>query len=274
MRILRSLIKNIQEAVVFGPLYPLRHFAKIFGIKKYSVRTTVGEICLRTSHGSDASCFYHIFVRKSYDIDRFAHAEVIQQYYEKLSLTGRIPVIIDAGANVGAASIWFSRRYPTARVVAVEPDSANASMARYNTSTLPNVMVVEASIGGSAGYSATVSDVSGRSDRIQSKRVFENDGSAIRVVTVDFLVNGYGATAALFIVKIDIEGFESDLFEGDISWVKHAPIIEIELHDWMFPTRNTSASFFKAIAAENYSVLVSGDTLVCVNRTIVYDITT
>ena len=40
--------------------------------------------------------------------------------------------IIDAGANVGYASAYFLSRFPEARVVALEPEPGNATIARRN----------------------------------------------------------------------------------------------------------------------------------------------
>lgn len=36
-----------------------------------------------------------------------------------------------------------------------------------------------------------------------------------------------------FIVKVDIEGFEADLFSANTQWVGRTPIIITELHNWL-----------------------------------------
>ncbi len=36
-----------------------------------------------------------------------------------------------------------------------------------------------------------------------------------------------------WIVKVDIEGGEADLFAANTEWVDAVPVIIIELHDWM-----------------------------------------
>ncbi len=41
------------------------------------------------------------------------------------------------------------------------------------------------------------------------------------------------ADGRLFIVKIDIEGFERDLFDRNIDWVDQAAAIIVEPHDRM-----------------------------------------
>ena len=41
-------------------------------------------------------------------------------------------VLVDLGANIGMASVWYSRRYGIDRVVAVEPVPANVAILRKN----------------------------------------------------------------------------------------------------------------------------------------------
>ena len=40
--------------------------------------------------------------------------------------------VIDLGANVGYASVWYHVNYPAARIVAIEPDARNCATARVN----------------------------------------------------------------------------------------------------------------------------------------------
>ena len=40
-----------------------------------------------------------------------------------------------------------------------------------------------------------------------------------------------------FIVKVDIEGFEADLFSANTQWVGRTPIIITELHNWLIRER-------------------------------------
>ncbi|HZC80198.1 MAG TPA: hypothetical protein VE222_00515, partial [Nitrospiraceae bacterium] len=72
---------------------------------------------------SDRPTFSKIFVDQEYAID--------------LNITPRL--IIDGGANVGYAAIFFARRYPHASIVAVEPEPQNFRLLERNTAAYPNV---------------------------------------------------------------------------------------------------------------------------------------
>ena len=52
--------------------------------------------------------------------------------------------IIDGGANIGTASIFFANRYPNAKIVAVEPEARNIEMMEYNLQKYPQVKIIHA----------------------------------------------------------------------------------------------------------------------------------
>jgi hypothetical protein len=68
--------------------------------------------------------------------------------------------------------------------------------------------------------------------------------------------------ARLFIAKIDIEGFEDDLFSDNTRWVDDVEVIIIEPHDWLFPGTGTSRNFQRAISKRPFEVVISGENLV------------
>ena len=50
-----------------------------------------------------------------------------------------------------------------------------------------------------------------------------------------------------FLIKIDIEGGEENLFETSTAWIDLFPLLIIELHDWLLPRKNTSLNFIRRI---------------------------
>jgi FkbM family methyltransferase len=201
-----------------------------------------------------------VFVQKEYDISHLRQYERISRTYKNILAAGRLPIIIDAGANVGAASIWFSMRFPAARVLALEPDPGNASMCRANTQKFTNVKVVEAAIGSQPGLVS----LSNPLNEAWTFQTIRGDRGHIVVRTVPDLVHGEGESAQLFIVKIDIEGFEKDLFEANTEWVQDTAAIFVEPHDWLFPEEGTSLNLQRILSRERFEIVIRGENLVFV----------
>lgn len=61
--------------------------------------------------------------------------------YPVLPFIGEVRVVVDAGANCGAASVYFAQHYPDATVHAVEPASEPLAHLRRNVRGLKNVVV-------------------------------------------------------------------------------------------------------------------------------------
>lgn len=218
----------------------------------------VGRLHLRLAD-SDFAAFRQVFVNREYDLEVLGQTQArVQARYQAIVDSGKTPVIIDAGANVGAASLWFARTFPKAAIVAIEPDPDNAKLLRLNTAGAPQVIVQEAAIAGERG------NVS-----------LDNNGAGWAVTTVRTETGGLAAITmedavatvpdgVPFIAKIDIEGFEADLFAGDLAWIDRMTVVMIEPHDWLFPGRKTSRSFQSAMGDRDFDLFISGENLIYV----------
>lgn len=219
-----------------------------------SARTKFGKLFFRPAD-SDLMTFWHTLGAGEYDLGKFPHhAAIVRAAYDEIRQRGKTPVIVDAGANIGAASIWFSEQYPAARIIAVEPDPANARICRLNTEHRL-VDVIEAALGAKPGSVSLVA--ADESWGIQTVR-----GGDVPVVTIQSLLNGV-ENAELLLVKIDIEGFESDVFKEETGWIEQATAVILEPHDWMLPGQGTSRAFRQAIGPE-FEMLLSGENLIFV----------
>ncbi|MBI3722062.1 MAG: FkbM family methyltransferase, partial [Fimbriimonas ginsengisoli] len=66
-----------------------------------------------------------------------------------------------------------------------------------------------------------------------------------------------------FLVKVDIEGGEADLFQANTEWVAQTPVILIELHDGLLPKAGTARPFLRCIADQDRDFLSHND--ICVS---------
>ncbi|MEO8589897.1 MAG: FkbM family methyltransferase [Flavobacteriales bacterium] len=161
-------------------------------------------------------------------------------------------VILDIGANIGMATLTFKRRYPDARVVAVEPDPENFDLLRRNTASLKGVELLQAALtpmDGMIGFERDGLNPSGF--HIRDLKTGEQGVPAISMRT---LMERFGLER-VDLLKLDIEGAEKELFEAaDLAWMDRVDTIAVELHDRMRP--GCGHAFFKASSRSprNYDV--------------------
>ena len=196
---------------------------------------------------SDVETLIQVFVLAEYDVFGTRQYAWLSNRYEEIVSGGGRPLIIDCGANIGLSAIWFSSRYPKAEIVAVEPDDGNLAVMRRNLAHYPNVRIVQ---GGVWDASCRLSVIN--PDAQPWAYITERgESGGIAAYTIDELSEG----RPIFIAKIDIEGSEQALFRSNDAWIGRTDMVVIELHDWRFPGRRTSANFFKRIAREDFEFL-------------------
>ena len=218
----------------------------------------LGPVVIRRG-STDGDVFAQIFAHKEYNLRRFGQFEAVEARVEQIAARGRRPLVVDLGANNGASALWFARMFPTARVVAVEPDQDNAAICALNTADY-DVEVLPVAIGSVPGSVTLVSE-----DRENWAFTTVRDGAgSVPVTTVPDIVAAQGDEFELLLVKIDIEGFEEDLFAENTDWVRDATVIIVEPHDWMLPGGHTSRNFQRVLGADHFDVMILGENLIYV----------
>jgi FkbM family methyltransferase len=197
----------------------------------------------------DIISIIQVFIAEFYDLKQLDARYVdIVKNYDEIIQSGKKPLIIDCGANIGLTSLYISMHFPLAKIVAIEPDKTNCDFANVNTAG-KNIDVLRAAVGGRSGKCNIIdSSVNSNSFKVE-ENIFNTD--QIDMLTIKDIINKYDNDHTPFIVKIDIEGFEKDLFKSSTDWVSLFQLLIIELHDWMLPKEANSANFLKVIAREN-----------------------
>ena len=67
--------------------------------------------------------------------------------------------------------------------------------------------------------------------------------------------------ATPFLVKIDVEGAEKELFSANVGWIDSFKVIVIETHDWMLPGEAISSNLLKALGGRNRDLVFRGENL-------------
>lgn len=212
----------------------------------------------------DNGAIRQTFEEKQYEFGWLPQGKLIYQLFKETLEKGKTPVIIDAGANIGTSCLWFNLKFPEATIIAVEPDADNCELLKNNSAGL-NVLLFK---GGLADSSRTLYlNDPGQSD--WGFRVETSGKLKVNCIGPLELINYCTSKDhAPIIMKIDIEGGESLVFNGQCQWLKSIPLLIIELHDWMLPGQNSSKNFLKAITNYDFDIITRGENIMCFNRKI------
>lgn len=256
MRLWDRTATNMRDVAAFGPQLLLRHLPRITGADMACVRIPgVGPIHLRSGE-SDIATVRQIFLHGEYELRETIRPRVMARYAEIMD-SGRTPVIVDAGANIGAASLFFRKKFPGAAIVAVEPDAGNLRMLNLNLNGHQHMFVVAAAVGCRDGFAKIEEHGQAWAHRIK------RDSGGVPIIT---MARAFARVrnGIPFIAKIDIEGFESDLFAENTDWLNEVYMVAMEPHDWLLPGRRTSRTFQVAMGQLDFEIFVSGDNLIYV----------
>jgi hypothetical protein len=152
LNIFERVLTNISDIATFGPAFLWRHSPRVTGAYTAAVLIPgFGRIHVWAGE-SDVAAVRQVFGRRQYDIGILSVGERINRRYSNILQSGRTPVIVDAGANIGAASLWLAKKYPAAVVVAIEPEHGNFQVLNKNADSEPRIKVVHAASGSTQGF--------------------------------------------------------------------------------------------------------------------------
>jgi hypothetical protein len=84
-------------------------------------------------------CKYEFYLRdKTMDLGTYQQIFIDKEY----NFIANLPpeTIIDAGANIGLASIYFANKFPEAKIIAIEPETENFELLKKNVVKYPNII--------------------------------------------------------------------------------------------------------------------------------------
>jgi len=208
---------------------------------------------------SDLDVVHEVYFDTSYEVPSEEASRRVRLRYNEILQRGRIPIVVDAGANIGISTIWFAQSFPRARIVAIEPDPNNFALLRTNLAGYPNCIPVEAALGSEGGFARLSRAHDPRAWATQTTR----SKRGVPIITVESAFGRSGGDEP-FVVKMDIEGFERDVFASGLGWLDKVCALFVEPHDWMFPGERVSSGMQRAMAERPFDLIVNGKTLVYV----------
>lgn len=209
------------------------------------VRYYIGAVLIRIRlrwNSSDFLAFNQVFIKEE---------------YKRLSSLGNPnPIIVDAGANVGCATLYFHAFYPGSFIIAIEPDEENFNALMHNLrlNELINVHAVRVALWHMNGQVALIDNY--RDKRQWSIQVSDQGEKKVESKTLQEILNDAGINA-MNILKMDIEGAEVPIFSLDDSIEKALVSVEmvgIEVHE-----KNSIVE--KKLKLMGFSCVTEGETL-------------
>ncbi|WP_116809834.1 FkbM family methyltransferase [Steroidobacter cummioxidans] len=191
---------------------------------------------------ADQSVFDEVFVAREYDIDVAAPS-----------------VILDAGAHIGLASVFFAERFHGAAVIAIEPDANNFDVLCKNVRAYPRVRPMRAGLWSRSTWLA----IENPEAATWSYRVVESDEPTdIRAVSIADVMQLHGVDH-IDILKMDIEGAELEVLSHSADWLSRVRNLLIELHDRYRP--GCTAALESALSDYDYERSGHGHTVILRN---------
>jgi FkbM family methyltransferase len=190
------------------------------------------------------------------DIQCFEKVFLEQEYRSPMDLSSP-KLIVDAGAKIGMATIFFAASFPEARIVVIEPEAENFRLLERNCAGLPNVTLKQAALWPDAG----MLELFNYTDGAWTFAVKSGNGkSAVDAVTIPMLLAELGSTR-IDLLKLDIEGSERELFAEQAckSWLPQVSCVVAETHDRYRP--GASRAFYSAIASRPFHQEVRGENI-------------
>lgn len=169
-------------------------------------------LTLRPRDG-DLAILYEIFVSQAYEIPSTS-----------LDPAG-VTVIVDAGANIGLASLFFAARYPNARILAVEPNPENFALLEANTAHVRRIVPIQACVTPEPDQQVYIA-TSGRGSHFHMTTA--ERGTAVPGMSIEQLADSHNVSR-IDLLKMDVEGAEQAIFAKS-GFLARVGTIVAELH--------------------------------------------
>lgn len=210
---------------------------------------------------SDEKVLEAVFGRMEYNLGRLNRIGEITQLHANIKSQAKKPLILDLGANIGAVANFYNDVFPGSEIVCVEPHSETCVILTQNIAHFGGD-AIHAGVASEDGRLKLTTPQDGEYWACRTETSEEGDFKAISVPTI---LDDH-RDAVPFLVKIDIEGAEAELFSKNTDWIKLFPILIIELHDWLLPKQATSVNFRKVSSELDVDFIVFGENLVLIRH--------
>jgi FkbM family methyltransferase len=159
----------------------------------------------------------------------FLFEEIFIAECYRTPIAKRAPIIIDAGANIGLATLYFKRNFPDAFISCIEPEPNAYARLEDNVrrNKLTRVVLYNKALGRRPGIldfrwssSRLASPIAGRDSAV-------SESTAVEVIPLSSLVKG-----PIDLLKLDVEGAETEVIKDlvETRGIGQIGILLLEYH--------------------------------------------
>jgi len=208
------------------------------------------------SNSSDSLVFRQIILDKEFEY----LLEIIQ------SLNSPNLTMVDCGANIGLTSIFFKSKFPSLKIIALEPSNETFNRLKTNIELNNFKNIIPLNKGLWSNVTRLKSDNTFRDGLDWGFRLLEakpGESALFETVSMHTLLYDYDISVIDFL-KIDIEGGEAEVFNStaDLSWLSKVKIIAIEIHDEF----NCREQIERVLKNYNFEISYIGELTIGVNK--------
>lgn len=207
-------------------------------------KITKAPVVLKTSRPEIRFPFY-LRIQSS-DVPTYEQVFIKQEYDFDVKKPPRI--IVDAGANIGLASIYFANKFQDSLVIAVEPEDSNFAILEKNIAPYENIIPIHGALWSENKELDLVDPGLGKwgfmtQGNDNGEESLGDKCHRVNGMTVDRIMAEHGIES-IDILKIDIEGAEREIFDDPSNWIGRVDSLIVELHEHM--KSGCNRSFYNA----------------------------
>jgi FkbM family methyltransferase len=173
--------------------------------------------------------------------DLSTYKQIFSDFSYNCELTFEPDIIVDAGANIGLASVYFANKYSNAKIISIEPEKNNFEMLKKNIANYKNITPLNAALW-NKNEEVCVIDINRGNDSFQVGKSAVSNSFKTDGFTIEKNMDMFNLPK-IDLLKIDIEGAEKEVFENPTNWLNNVNTIAIELHERL--KSGCNRSFYK-----------------------------